>query len=80
VTGELTDRLKKMRDALLSVQASSVEAERVFSTAGRFVTKIRNRLGDNTLDSCYFAKHKFQIEEQLVFFAVILAIFFSKFK
>jgi hypothetical protein len=80
VTGELTDRLKKMRHALLSVQASSVEAERAFSTAGRFVTKIRNRLGDNTLDSYCFAKHKFQIEEQLVFFAVLLAIFLSKFK
>jgi hypothetical protein len=65
-TGELTVKLKKLLDALLSVPASSVEAERAFSTAGRFVTKIRNRLGDKTLDSYCFAKHKFQMERQLV--------------
>ncbi len=40
-TGKVTDRLKKMRDALLSVQASSVKAQRAFSMPGWFVTKIR---------------------------------------
>jgi hypothetical protein len=59
VTGNLTDRLQKLLKAVESVQASSVESERAFSIAGRFATKIRNRLGDETLDSYCFAKHQF---------------------
>jgi hypothetical protein len=65
-TGDLTDRLEKLLRALKSVQASSVESERAFSTAGRFVTKIRNRLGDSTLDNYCFANHKFKNESRLV--------------
>ena len=59
VTGDLTDRLQKLLKAVESVQASSIESERAFSIAGRFVTKIRNRLGDKTLDSYCFAKQQF---------------------
>ncbi len=65
-TGDLTDRLLKLKKALESVQASSVEAERAFSIAGRFVTKIRNRLSDKTLDSYCFAKQQFLNERRLV--------------
>ncbi len=72
-TGNLTDRLQKLLTALESIQASSVEAERAFSTAGRFVTKVRNRLGDSTLDSYCFANHKFKMESRLV--AVIIFCF-----
>jgi hypothetical protein len=61
-TGDLTERLEMLLRALSSVQASSVDAERTFSTAGRFVTKIRNRLGDRTLDSYCFAHHKFKTD------------------
>jgi hypothetical protein len=46
-----TDRLVKLLHALESVQASSVESERAFSCAGSFVTKVRNKMGDNTLDN-----------------------------
>lgn len=71
-TGELTERLQLVLKALESVQASSVVSERAFSIAGRFVTKIRNRLGDKSLDSFCFAKHKFQIEQRLVNICTIL--------
>ena len=57
-SGYLSDRLQKLKKALESVQASSVEAERAFSTAGRFVTKIRSKMGDSTLDSYCFAHKK----------------------
>jgi hypothetical protein len=59
LTGDLTDRLQKLLKAVESVQGSSVESERAFSIAGRFVSKIRNRLGDKTLDSYCFAKQQF---------------------
>jgi enoyl-CoA hydratase/carnithine racemase len=42
-------RLEKMFRAVRSVQASNVEAEKAFSSVGRFVTKIRNWLGDALL-------------------------------
>lgn len=53
----LSERLQKLAAALDGVQASSVEAERAFSTAGRILTKIRNRLGDDTVDFYCFANH-----------------------
>ncbi len=71
-TGELTDRLVKLLHALESVQASSVESERAFSCAGGFVTKVRNRMGDETLDNYCFARHKFQMAKKLVLVAVII--------
>ena len=71
-TGELTDRLRKLLKALESIQASSVNAERAFSTAGQFTTKIRNRLGDHTLDLYCFAKHKLLAEKGQVIIVIIL--------
>jgi hAT family C-terminal dimerisation region len=67
-TGELTDRLVKLRKALESVQATSVESERAFSIAGRFVTKVKNRMRDNTLDNYCFARHQLrnQMTKKLV--------------
>jgi hypothetical protein len=50
-TGELTAKLAKLHQAVLSIPASSVESERAFSVASQFVTKIRSRLGDATLDN-----------------------------
>lgn len=78
-TGDLTDRLKKLLRALNSVQASSIASERAFSTAGRFVTKIRNRLGDSTLDSYCFAHHKFKIQSRLVAIILFLSKNFDSF-
>ena len=71
-TGELTDRLRKLLKALESIQASSVNAERAFSTAGQFTTKIRNRLEDHTLDLYCFAKHKLLAEKGQVIIVIIL--------
>jgi hypothetical protein len=59
-TGELTNKLGKLLNALLSVPASSIESERAFSVASRYVTKIRSRLSDQTLDNFSFAKCRFQ--------------------
>jgi hypothetical protein len=79
-TGELTDRLVKLLRALESVQASSVESERAFSCAGSFVTKVRNRMGDETLDNYCFARHKLQMAKKLVLVAVIKYSFAFLFK
>ena len=37
--------------ALKTIKPTSVEAERAFSAMGWFVTKIRNRMSDKTLDA-----------------------------
>ncbi len=41
---------------LLTVPPTSVEAERVFSSAGFLCTKLRSRLGDKTLDNLCFLR------------------------
>ena len=57
-TGEKTRRLRQLEEALLSISPTSVEAERAFSSAGNFVTKIRSRLSDDTIDDlCYGRSH-----------------------
>ena len=43
--------------ALKIIKPTSVEAERVFSALGSFVSKIRNRLNDNTIDALLFLRH-----------------------
>jgi hypothetical protein len=59
-TGELTSKLQQLFKALSSIPAASIESERVFSVAGNFMTKIRSRLSDSTLDHFSFAKCKFK--------------------
>lgn len=59
-TGELTSNLKKLQKALFSVPATSVESERAFSTASKFITKARNRLSDKALDNFCFARCEFR--------------------
>jgi len=41
---------------LLTVPPISVEAERAFSAAGIFTTKLRSRLSDNSVDTLYFLR------------------------
>jgi hypothetical protein len=43
-TGTRTPKLEKLLLALLTIQLTSTCSERVFSVAGGFSTKIRNRL------------------------------------
>ncbi len=62
-TGELTNKLRQLLTALSSIPAASVENERVFSVAGGFMTKIRSRLSDTTMDHFSFAKCKFKNEK-----------------
>ena len=41
---------------LLAIPPTSIEAERAFSAAGLLCTKVRSRLGDNTLDTLCFLR------------------------
>jgi hypothetical protein len=59
--GKPGELLNRVTGWLLSVPPSSVENERAFSVAGSFCTKIRNRLGDETLTKltilkCFFSQ------------------------
>ncbi|XP_030578053.1 zinc finger BED domain-containing protein 4-like [Archocentrus centrarchus] len=59
-TNRRPPHLQQLFDALHSVQATSVEAERAFSICGQFVTKLRNRLSAESLDALCFLKAHFQ--------------------
>jgi hypothetical protein len=48
-SGKKLDLLSTIYNALMSVPPTSVEAERAFSAAGLFVTKLRNRMSDESL-------------------------------
>jgi hypothetical protein len=51
--------------ALLSIPPTSVEAERAFSSAGYFCTKVRSRLSDETLDTLCLLRHYFQKQHHM---------------
>ena len=74
-TGQLTAKLKQLLRSLEGIPAASIESERAFSVASRFVTKIRSRLGDKHLDNFLFAKSWFK--NQLVI--IIIHYFFIYF-
>ena len=60
-------RTKKMTllfNAVLTIKPTSVEAERTFSTSGNFATKIRSRLGDDTLSALVMLKRHFQQQKK----------------
>ena len=63
-TGELSDRLLKLKQALETIPSSSTDSERVFSVAGRFVTKIRNRLSPKSFDNFTFGNSYFKKLDQ----------------
>lgn len=52
--------LTKAYEHLLTIPPTSVEPERIFSSAGLFCNKIRSRLGDATLDALIFLKTHYQ--------------------
>ena len=54
--GEMSASMEQLCEAIKSIRVSSVEAERVFSVSGSVVTKIRTRLGDETVDNLVFLK------------------------
>ena len=54
-TQSLTENLKFLLAAIKTIQPTSVESERAFFASASLVTKIRNRLADNTIDAlCFF--------------------------
>jgi hypothetical protein len=60
-TGRLSEQLKLLKNALLSVKPTSVEPERNFSFTGNLVSKLRSSLGDDLIDDivfmrCYYKK------------------------
>jgi hypothetical protein len=57
--GKRTDRLEKLYQALLTVKPTSTASERVFSVAGIFITKLRNRMNTCTLNALIFLKYYF---------------------
>ena len=51
-------KLEQLFKALLSILPTSVEAERAFSAAGLFTTKLRSRLGDKSVNAlCFLHSH-----------------------
>jgi hypothetical protein len=58
-TGTRTPKLEKLLQALLTIQPTSTCSERVFSVAGGFSTKIRNRLAYVMLNALVFLKYYF---------------------
>ena len=56
--------LEKIYKALKTLQPSSVEAERSFSSAGLFVTKLRTNLSDKSLNNLFILKSHFLNEKK----------------
>jgi uncharacterized protein YbgA (DUF1722 family) len=59
-TKQRTSTLDKLFDALKTIQATSVTAERNFSAASNIVTKQRNRLLDENINALVFLKGYFK--------------------
>jgi hypothetical protein len=55
--------LQKLLFALGTIQVGSVEPERIFSICGSFVTKVRSRLEDDTIDALVYLK-KYYIRQK----------------
>lgn len=55
--GQRSERINKLYKWLLTIQATSCESERTFSTAGKVCTKFRSRLSDRTLHIIVFLKY-----------------------
>ena len=53
------ENLQRLYLALGTIQPTSVEAERAFSVCGIFVTKLRNRLSDKSINALCFLKSHF---------------------
>ena len=60
VKRERPPALERLYRALTSLPPTSVEAERAFSSAGLFVTKIRSRLSDESIDCLCFLRKFFK--------------------
>ena len=59
-TKKRPENLEKLYHALLTIKPTSVEPERAFSPMGLFVTKLRNRLNDESLDALIFMRQYYK--------------------
>ena len=57
--GDMTEKMSKLKTALLSIPPTSVESERAFSAAGLFMTKLRCRMLPQTLNMFCFLRSYF---------------------
>ena len=55
-TRKMPTQLELLFNALFSIPPTSVEAERAFSAAGLFVTKLRSCLSDKSLNALTFLR------------------------
>lgn len=65
MTNEMGSCLKKIYKVLQTVQPTSVEAERAFSAAGLFVTKLRSSLKDDSIDALCLLRSYFLLKNIL---------------
>ena len=59
-TKKRPENLEKLYHALLTIKPTSVEPERAFSAMGLFVTRLRNRLNDESLDALIFMRQYYK--------------------
>ena len=62
-SGKRSENLEIFYEAMCAIPPTSVDSERAFSAVGLFVTKLRSRLGDNTIDALLTLRTNF-IKEQ----------------
>jgi hypothetical protein len=63
---ERTTAIRLIHETLLIIPPTSVEAERVFSAAVLFLTKLRSRMFDMTLDKLVFLKFYLSLKKDKV--------------
>ncbi|GFW89132.1 uncharacterized protein TNCV_2685661 [Trichonephila clavipes] len=59
-TEKPSPNIKKLCEALKTIPPTSVQVERAFSAAGLFVTKLRTRLSDKSINCLCFLKSYFK--------------------
>ena len=62
-TGQRTTNIDLLLYALKSISPTSVESERSFSAAGLFVTKLRTRLSDRSVDRLCLLKSHYRSQQ-----------------
>lgn len=73
-SGTQTQGIEILYNALLTIQPTSVESERVFSTTGTIVNKIRNRLSDETINALTVLKSYFFFSKYVIFYSILILI------
>ena len=63
-TGKRGPCLDRLSQALKTVPPTSVEAERIFSAAGLYVTKLRSSLKDSSIENLLLLRSHFMNEKE----------------